>query len=49
MSMKEAQAELEHDKGIVLVDVRNTDEYIQGHIKDSMNVPLNLVPRSFGR
>lgn len=44
ISMKEAQTELEHDKSIVLVDVRNTDEYKQGHIKDSMNVPLNLVP-----
>ena len=44
ISMKEAQGELEQDKSIVLVDVRNTDEYRQGHIKNSLNVPLNLVP-----
>lgn len=44
ISMKEAQAELEKDKHIVLLDVRNTDEYRQGHIKGSINVPLHLVP-----
>jgi len=44
MSMKEAQAELAKDKSIILVDVRNTDEYQQGHIQGSINVPLHLVP-----
>lgn len=42
--MREAQAELEKDRKIVLLDVRNTDEYRQGHIKGSINVPLHLVP-----
>jgi phage shock protein E len=46
MTMKEAQAELARDKSIVLIDVRNIDEYKQGHIKGSINVPLNLVPVS---
>lgn len=44
LSMREAQAELEKDKSIILVDVRNTDEFSQGHIKGSINVPLHLVP-----
>lgn len=44
MSMKDAQVELEKDKSIILVDVRNTDEYRQGHIKGSINVPLHILP-----
>ena len=44
MSMKEAQAELEKDKGIVLLDVRGADEYRSGHIQGSINVPLDRVP-----
>lgn len=44
MSMKDAQAELEKDTSIILVDVRNTDEYKQGHLKGSINVPLHLLP-----
>lgn len=43
MSMKDAQAELEKDPQIVLIDVRGTDEYREGHIKGSINVPLHLV------
>ncbi len=44
MNMHEAKAELEKDKGIVLLDVRNPDEYKQGHIKNSINIPLHLLP-----
>jgi phage shock protein E len=44
MSMNEAQQELAKDPKIVLVDVRTTDEYKQGHIPGSMNVPLDQVP-----
>ena len=44
MSMKEAQTELENDKDIVLLDVRSPEEYKQGHIKGSINVPLHLIP-----
>ena len=40
ISMDKAQSELENDKDIVLVDVRNPDEYRQGHIKNSVNLPL---------
>lgn len=49
LSMKEAQAELEKDKRIVLIDVRNTDEYKQGHIQGSINLPLHLVPVSLAQ
>lgn len=49
MSMKDAQAELEKDKRIVLVDVRGTDEYREGHIKGSINVPLHLLPATMAQ
>ena len=44
INMKEAQKELEKDENIVLIDVRTREEYLQGHIKGSINIPLNLLP-----
>lgn len=32
------------DKGAVIVDVRTPDEYRSGHITESVNIPLNLIP-----
>jgi len=46
MSMHDAQAELEKDKNIVLVDVRNPDEFRNGHLKGSLNIPLDRLPAS---
>lgn len=47
LSMKEAQVELEKDKSIVLIDVRTEDEYRQGHINGSVNIPLDRLPGVF--
>ncbi len=44
MTMKDAQTELAKDKSIVLIDVRNTDEYSQGHIVSSINIPVHVIP-----
>lgn len=33
----------ENDQGSILVDVRNIDEFKQGHIKGSINIPLNII------
>ncbi len=36
--------EFEGTEGAVLLDVRTADEYAEGHIPGSINIPLNTVP-----
>ncbi|MGN0261923.1 MAG: rhodanese-like domain-containing protein [Eggerthellaceae bacterium] len=36
--------EFESTEGAVLLDVRTAEEYADGHIPGSMNIPLNTVP-----
>ncbi len=31
------------DKGAIVVDVRTVDEYNEGHIKDAVNIPLDII------
>ena len=40
LSTEKAYQALTEDDGIVLIDVRNADEYKSGHIRNSINVPL---------
>lgn len=49
MSMKDAQAELAKDRSIVLLDVRSKDEHKNGHIKGSINVPLDRIAASIAQ
>jgi phage shock protein E len=44
LSMPMARQELEKDKTIFLLDVRETDEFKQGHIRGSVNIPLSIIP-----
>jgi rhodanese-related sulfurtransferase len=32
------------EKGALIIDVRTPEEYRSGHIKDSVNIPLNKIP-----
>ncbi|MEM1484236.1 rhodanese-like domain-containing protein [Oscillospiraceae bacterium PP1C4] len=43
MSMAAAKAELEHDPSIKLIDVRTENEYYEGHLPGSINLPLNAA------
>jgi rhodanese-related sulfurtransferase len=43
LSMDKAKVELENDKGIILVDVRTPEEYRQGHIPGSRNIPVDRI------
>ena len=43
LSMDKAQLELENDKTIHLIDVRSPEEYFEGHIPGSRNIPLNRI------
>ncbi|SBW08923.1 Rhodanese domain protein [uncultured Eubacteriales bacterium] len=43
MSMAEAKAALEGDKSICLIDVRTPQEYQDGHIPGSVNLPLGSM------
>lgn len=36
--------EFESTEGAVLLDVRTVDEYAEGHIPGSINIPLDTVP-----
>ncbi len=36
-------------KGALILDVRTAGEYRQGHIKGSVNVPLNVLPKKLSK
>lgn len=36
-------------RGATIIDVRTEGEYVSGHIKGSVNIPLNRLPGSLSR
>lgn len=48
ISPAEAKKRLDTEKGIILLDVRNKDEYVQKHIPNSMLIPLNVLANQAG-
>ncbi len=36
-------------RGAVIIDVRTTGEYAGGHLKNSVNVPLNVLPSQLSK
>lgn len=47
LSQDKAYAQLQNDTSIKLIDVRTKEEYKDGHIKGSVNIPLNTLPQKF--
>lgn len=43
ISGEAAKKKLETEKGIILLDVRNRDEYMSRHIPNSILVPVNVL------
>lgn len=43
ISAEEAKAAIDSQDDIIIVDVRTPGEYSSGHIKDSINIPLNTI------
>ena len=36
-------------KGAIIIDVRNVNEYDQGRVPESINIPINLIPANIER
>ena len=41
-------AQFRQTEGALLLDVRGTDEYAEGHIPGSVNIPLQVLPTKKG-
>ena len=47
LSQEKAYEQLQADKTIKLIDVRTKEEFKDGHVKGSINLPLNTLPQRF--
>lgn len=45
----DAKKRLDTEKGIILLDVRNRDEYLEKHIPKSILIPLNVLENEASR
>jgi len=37
------------ERGAIIIDVRHVNEYDQGRVPESLNIPLNLIPANIER
>ena len=42
-------AHIAKEKGALIIDVRSKKEYDTGHIKDSINIPIDYLDKMYGR
>lgn len=47
ISQDQAFELLQQDKSIKLIDVRTKEEFKDGHVKNSVNIPLNTLPQRY--
>lgn len=47
LSQEKAYELLQQDKTIKLIDVRTKEEFKDGHVKNSVNIPLNTLPQRY--
>ncbi len=43
LSQSEAKEQLDSNENIVIIDVRGTAEFSQGHIENAINIPMDVV------
>jgi len=48
ISVSDARAMLQFSSNVLVVDVRTTEEYAQGHLKGAINIPLSDLPLRIG-
>ncbi len=48
MERREFRERLNRDEGLVLIDVRSTEEFVTGHIDGAINIPASELPMRIG-
>jgi rhodanese-related sulfurtransferase len=48
ISVSDARAMLQSSSNVLVVDVRLPEEYVQGHLKGAINIPLSDLPLRIG-
>ncbi len=48
ISAEELKAKIDTDKNLLVVDVREQEEYDQGHIQGTLLIPMGAVPNRIG-
>ena len=49
LNQLEAHTQLQEDDSIIVLDVRTKEEFVEGHLAKSMNIPLDQLEHSINR
>lgn len=44
LTIEEGLQKMQETEGAVLLDVRSSEEYHEGHLEGSVNIPINRIP-----